>query len=625
MKNIKNLFNIELLKKTCSETIHRFPISIGYMILIGILLFVVSHWFFSSVEEERIVLVILSAIVWFFLSVWVYLWTEWHPKRTTIQLFPIIFSILFYFWLWNSALDIENFILFLLTLAWIIAYVFFSPYLKKIVKKPTKETIFYSYFYKVSVVFLTSFILWWVLFVLWAIWITATQVLFDVGYSHIDNFYGDWAIIALSILAPFFWLAQLPQKSSFSKSDFHENTFFSFLVKYIAIPLIVIYFIILYLYTIKVLLNFSDWPKWEVTWLVIGFSIFGYLTYIYSYIFEKTEHIISIVRKAFPYVVFPQVFMLFYAIYLRVAQYDITINRYFVIVFWIWLFGLSLYYIISKNKRLIIIPASLTAITLIISIGPWSVYNLPESRQLTRLVANLTEANILQGGKITPLSSEDDISQELSKEIYWGIDYLCDFNDCEKIKNLFPKIYEIFLTEHKARFERDKENDIGINIIYSLDPQSFEYYEPNKWEIVSAITQKLKVKNYFEITQDQEFIYISLDYTKNFFPLDVNWYSKIYEIRGETPWETYAFLNIEDETITLPDEWLYDISSIIENLTALYNTPWLANPIEDPKPLEFDVDWARIYIRNINLKNPQYTWVENENPYYWAQWYILIP
>jgi hypothetical protein len=88
--------------------------------------------------------------------------------------------------------------------------------------------------------------------------------------------------------------------------------------------------------------------------------------------------------------------MLFYAIYLRVAQYDITINRYFVIVFGLWLFGLSLYYIISKNKRLIVIPASLTAITLIISIGPWSVYNLPESRQLARLETNLIEAKVLQ-------------------------------------------------------------------------------------------------------------------------------------------------------------------------------------------------------------------------------------
>ena len=31
-------------------------------------------------------------------------------------------------------------------------------------------------------------------------------------------------------------------------------------------------------------------------------------------------------REAFPEVVIPQIFMLFYAIYLRINQYDITIN-----------------------------------------------------------------------------------------------------------------------------------------------------------------------------------------------------------------------------------------------------------------------------------------------------------
>jgi hypothetical protein len=38
----------------------------------------------------------------------------------------------------------------------------------------------------------------------------------------------------------------------------------------------------------------------------------------------------------------------------------------------------------------------LTLFTVIISVGPWSVYQLPESRQLERLKNNLIEANILQ-------------------------------------------------------------------------------------------------------------------------------------------------------------------------------------------------------------------------------------
>jgi len=60
--------------------------------------------------------------------------------------------------------------------------------------------------------------------------------------------------------------------------------------------------------------------------------------------------------------------MLFYAIYLRINQYDVTINRYFVVAFGLWLLVISLYYVFSKKKYLSIIPAILTLFTIIISI-----------------------------------------------------------------------------------------------------------------------------------------------------------------------------------------------------------------------------------------------------------------
>jgi hypothetical protein len=130
--------------------------------------------------------------------------------------------------------------------------------------------------------------------------------------------------------------------------------------------------------------------------------------------------------------------MLFYAIYLRIAQYDITMNRYFVVVFGIWLTIISIYYVVSQKRQLSVILSSLVAMILIISIGPWSVYSYPLGRQEARLMANLETAKILQGGKIVPLTSAKDISKELSNDIASGISYVCDFRDCDIIRSLFP-------------------------------------------------------------------------------------------------------------------------------------------------------------------------------------------
>jgi len=92
---------------------------------------------------------------------------------------------------------------------------------------------------------------------------------------------------------------------------------------------------------------------------------------MFSSYFDEQSGFIKTFRKYFPFVVIPQIAMLFYAIYLRIAQYDITVNRYFVVVFGIWLLVISLYFIVSKKKEIAVIPSILTLFTIIISLGPW--------------------------------------------------------------------------------------------------------------------------------------------------------------------------------------------------------------------------------------------------------------
>lgn len=236
--------------------------------------------------------------------------------------------------------------------------------------------------------------------------------------------------------------------------------------------------------------------------------------------------------------VVPQVAMLFYAIYLRIHQYDITINRYFVVVFGIWLLSVSLYYIFSKQKYLAVLPALLTLFTLLISVGPWSVYQLPESRQFTRLEKKLIEANILQEGKIVPLIENSAISSELSNDIYDGIEYVCGFNDCEKIKNLFSVQYEAFVEKHKADYKKNREDEKlkyagDANMLKYIEKN--EYQEPSKWEIVSALTNEIKIYQNYGNQSDDEIAYYSfyIDSTSDFFPLELDGYDQMIRIDNQ--------------------------------------------------------------------------------------------
>ncbi len=625
MKNIFSDFNIQSLKTNIFNIINRFPLLVILIIVLNALFFIYLHWDLNQNVSENILRSIFSVIITFFLSLWVYLASENISlsgiNKNLFQLITLWFWVLFFMWFKNDLNNFDNIIFFLLTLAWIISFLFFSPYINKLFGKKDIQNAYYNYFYKISVVFLISTILWWVLFTLWMIWISTVSALFDIVF---DKIYGDWAIIALSFIAPIFGLTQLPKKEIFDKNIFNENAFFSFLVKYIAIPFICVYFIILYAYSIKVLSNFWNWPKWEVSWMVIWFSIFGYIIYIFSYIFDEKNKFIKYFRKGFPYVVIPQLFMLFYAIFLRIAQYDITMNRYFIVVFGIWLAVISLYLIFSSKKYLAYIPLILTVFTIIISVWPWWVYSLPESRQLSRLEKNLREAWILKNWEIIPLKNYEDINSNLSKDIYSEISYLCSYNSCKSIKVLFSKQYAKLEQEHKKNLENNNIKNSG-----------YTYNKLNNWEIINSITEEIKVKSYFEEIDDsnKEVLFFILDSKDNIFPIDTIWYSKILRISNYDYSEAepeYAQINISKLTLEIPKNWqVYDTLNIkeVENkLLDLYkNTKQLNLKKED---LTFELKWKnwtyKIFFENINIKNPLYKWEVKDWGNYYAWWYVLV-
>lgn len=631
MKNLFSIFNFESLKTNLLNIIKRFPVPVIIIIIISFLFFANLHMDITTEDSNNIIKIILSLVVTFFLSLWLFIASESLllsiSKKYIWQLFVLIFWALFYLGFEYNLDNVDNIIFFILSLSWIIWFLYFSPFLKKIFILKNFQNIYYSYFYNVSVVFLTSAILWWVLSILWSIWIAAVFALFDIKYTDSYKLYSDWMIIALSFIAPLFALTIIPEKKTFNKSELIENIFFSFLVKYIATPFIWIYFIILYAYAAKVLINFSEWPKWEVCWLVIWFSIFGYLIYIFSYIFEEKVSFIKIFRSIFPYVVFPQLFMLFYAIYLRINQYDITMNRYFVVVFGIWLAVISIYLIISKQKLLVSIPIILTIFTLIISIWPWWVYSFPESRQLSRLENNLESAGILNNWKIIPLKNYEDIKPELSTDIYSWINYLCSYNSCESIKNLFPEQYAKLEKKHI----KDMQERINKDSVIKPSIQSSEL---GRWEIVSYITEEIKVKFYYDNMENSEFETLNYSLEKgDIFPIDTTWYSKIIRIVSiDNPSDSldYAKINTDKSILDIYINWniseTLSIMNIEDELTKFYIKNKKINV--QKSDLTFEVEWKNwvylIYFENISINNPLYKWTKGlyNNRYIWG--YMLI-
>lgn len=591
-------------------------------------------------EDDVIARTITSLILIFFLSLWVTLFYETSERKyidNKFPILPIVYWFIFYFTVrFSQNYSFQWMTYFLLHLTGFISFAFFLPYVRKIFRLSERErnaqNVEYSNYYsRVSWTFLMSAIVGFALVILGIIAISSVVSLFELApIIDEEKYYGVWVTLSLAFIAPFYGLKEFPKAWSIQTSSYEVNKFFSFLIRYIATPAVYIYFIILYAYSIKVLLNFSDWPKNIITWLVIGFSSFGYLTYIFSKPYEDSSGMIRFFRKWFPLAVIPQLLMLFYAIGLRIYQYDLTTKRYFVVAFGIWLLVTSVYFSWRKFPLLAFVPASLALISFVISLGPWGVFSYPFSRQESRLLHNLETAKILQGGKIVPLLSERDISKELSTDIASGIEYLCQFDDCKRIKEIFPD--QVAHIEKTSKEDWEKWNKENTGTIYPG-----VYY----WELQSGIARELKVNQYRydEENRDfpeQEYLYYNVTNQGWQYPMEISWYNKIiqvkadYEVNSYNTDLRYPYISVNADTrearyFTASGSFMAFKLPLSEKLL---DSATLSNL--NPEDLTFEVGNdaidIRIILQTLSIKNPKYL-PKNSSSYtyyWWSTWVALV-
>jgi len=613
MQNIlEKLIQMDI-RATLSTLWKRFPLPVLLVFTVSLL------WFYTvNIDDNQdwAYRTIITGIVVFFLATAVSLLHE-RVKMTRVVsiatwLAPLVFGICFYLAIWGIYDgDIEPITYTILSLTAFAASLFVAPFLPGLMKwKEENTTHFSNYFTQISWVVLMSLVVGGALMLLGSIAIGSVIALFDIDWSHTSDLYGNWAVIALSLTAPLYALTILPHARDYETKAYVQNKFFSFIIRYIATPFIFVYFLILYAYSAKVLMNFSDWPKGIVSWMVIGFSSFGYLVYILSRAYADESRMVAVFRRYFPHIVAPQILMLGYAIYLRINQYDLTMNRYFVVIFGIWLTLISLYYIISTKKSLSMIPASLVATILLISIGPWSVYSFPVARQEARLMYNLETAKILQEWKIVPLENKKDISRELSNDIYSGIEYICNFDNCQYIKDTFPEQYSALIEESKKEWEDNK-------ITYKYD-ENQKYSEPNRWSIVSAITNAIKVERTYGYNEDAVPKYLQFNNYKDQYPLTVTGYDRVVSVYGSGNYvgdsankATHEYITIDPDTSRFS---YYRGSELLwqdELPTKEQLTTSLAGREVSREDLSFALTGEnydiRLELQNYALRNPEYT------------------
>ena len=183
------------------------------------------------------------------------------------------------------------------------------------------------------------------------------------------------------------------------------------LVRYILIPIIALYLIILYMYMAKITWLWSL-PKGIVSLMTMVFSVVGYFTVLISYPFqfEDDNKWLSNVYRRFSWLLLPLMPLLFIALYVRISEYGFTELRVALTYLDVWLVLITGYYAFVKKPNILVLPLTLLVLTLAARFLPkYNFHRWSVESQETRLLGYLSTLNMYNEGD-TAIKQFDRVS-----------------------------------------------------------------------------------------------------------------------------------------------------------------------------------------------------------------------
>jgi hypothetical protein len=231
--------------------------------------------------------------------------------------------------------------------------------------------------------------------------ILAIDQLFDLNFSHAERVYLRLFFVMAGIFNTTYFLFHFPKQYEFPESETNYNVIFKNLCKFILIPIVLLYFVILYAYAFKILGTWSL-PRGWVGSLVTGFSVAGILTYLLNFYLPNQDESMLVVayKRWFWWILLPLTLLLFVAIGKRIGDYGVTEERFLVAQMGVWLLLNCIYFLLSKKDNIKFIPISLALFALTWAFGPFSAKAVAERSQLGRIERILSETGRMENGKM---------------------------------------------------------------------------------------------------------------------------------------------------------------------------------------------------------------------------------
>jgi hypothetical protein len=227
--------------------------------------------------------------------------------------------------------------------------------------------------------------------------------------------------ISLCLVAPVGALAFAPRSFTDPITAEAESEFtfraVAALVKFVLVPLLLVYTAILYAYALKIVLAW-ELPKGTLGAMVTAYLLIGAATLLFGYPTRETGG--ALVRFFWRYWVWLAalpVILLFIAVSRRLDDYGMTQSRYLIVMVGVWALILAAIRIWrGRNFDLRLVLGVLALLLLAASFGPGGAIGFSVMSQTAELAQILTEHGLLVDGKIVKRPADAGTASELPVE-----------------------------------------------------------------------------------------------------------------------------------------------------------------------------------------------------------------
>jgi len=390
------LFSFNAMIEKLSLVAKRFPVSILMVIGLSVLLF----WEINgNVEDIILVKLMLFFSVGTFVGVVVALFAEDFVNNLKTCAATLIAVLLWgvYCYFLPDTIDKTGKVIEVAVLCGTSFFaLFFISFLKK-----NKDKSFWNFTTQTLFQMVLAEIFASILFGGLALALLAINVLFNVEIS--DKVYGNLAIVCFALFQMIYFLSNIPNKIKKHDDGISYHKALKILALYILTPILAVYAIILYVYLFKIILIW-ELPDGWVSWLVSTLALGGLLviTLLYPIRVQGGNKTVAFLSRWFGLLILPLLVLMSIGIFRRIGDYGITINRCYMLLLNLWFYGIYIYLFLTNSKSVKWILISFIGISLLSSIGPWSVANVVKctlTKELKMMLNNekpsLHEASVL--------------------------------------------------------------------------------------------------------------------------------------------------------------------------------------------------------------------------------------